>query len=117
LDTLKEKEDPAKAWTVLDDRFKRYNWIHAYPNIAADLLALWFGKGDFTDTMTLLALAGNDVDCNAGLVGNVLGVMGDIPDNWVKPIGDLLETYLKGKEKLSIRTLAEETAGLVKSMG
>ena len=113
LDVLKEKNSGEEAWPVLEKRFVRYNWIHAYPNIAADLMALWFGEGDFTTTMSLLALAGNDVDCNAGLVGNLLGVMSGVPVQWADPIGDLLETYLPGKEKLSIRTLAMKTADLV----
>lgn len=113
LDVLQEKDTPEEAWPILDERFVQYNWIHAYPNIAADLLALWFGKGDFTETMSLLALAGNDVDCNAGLVGNLLGVMDGVPEQWAAPIGDLLETYLKGKEKMSIRKLSEKTAAYV----
>jgi len=113
LKVLEDKKSAEAAWPVLEQRFIRYNWIHAYPNIAADLMALWFGEGDFTTTMSLLALAGNDVDCNAGLVGNLLGVMSDVPAQWAEPIGDLLETYLPGKEKLSIRTLANKTAELV----
>lgn len=113
LDVLAAKDSPKSAWEVLDQRFIRYNWIHAYPNIAADLLALWYGEGDFTETMSLLALAGNDVDCNAGLVGNLLGVMYGVPEKWSDPIGDKLETYLKGKEQLSILKLAETTASYV----
>ena len=72
--------DPASAWRTLDRHFEQYNWIHAYPNIAADILALWFGQGDMTRSFSLLAHAGLDVDCNAGLVGNVLGVMNGVPD-------------------------------------
>ncbi len=112
LEVLQSTIDPASAWSKLDKHFERYNWIHAYPNLAADLLALWYGGGDFTETMALLAKAGYDVDCNGGLVGNVLGVIRDVPPAWADPIGDLLETYIKGKERLSIRALAEKTAGL-----
>jgi ADP-ribosylglycohydrolase len=112
LETLEGHTSPEAAWDALAPRFEQYNWIHAYPNIAADLLALWFGGGDFTESMALLALAGNDVDCNAGLVGTVLGVMRDVPRQWSEPLGDTLETYLKGKERLSIRRLARETARL-----
>ena len=106
--------EPASAWQRLEKRFERYNWIHAYPNIAAVLFALWYGEGDFTKSMSLLAQAGNDVDCNAGLVGNVLGIMHSVPSQWAHPLGDLLETYIKGKERLSIRELAERTARLAK---
>jgi len=111
---LQAEDNPEKALPKLDKHFERYNWIHAYPNLAADMFALWYGGGDFTETMSLLAAAGYDVDCNGGLVGNLLGVMRDVPATWADPIGDLLETYIKGKERLSIKALAEKTARLAK---
>jgi hypothetical protein len=111
---LKAETDPRTAWPKLESHFERYNWIHAYPNLAADMFALWYGGGDFTETMALLAKAGYDVDCNGGLVGNVLGVIKDVQQDWARPIGDLLETYIKGKERLSIKALAEKTARLAK---
>jgi ADP-ribosylglycohydrolase len=114
LDTLKSAPDPARAWEILDLRFEEYNWIHAYPNLAADLLALWCGNGDMTQSFQLLAHAGLDVDCNAGLVGTVLGVMSGTPQAWAAPLGDRLETYIQGKEELSIRELAARTARLAK---
>jgi ADP-ribosylglycohydrolase len=113
LDIFVDSDGPEPAWQALEKRLIKYNWIHAYPNLAADLLSLWYGEGDFTKSMSLLALAGNDVDCNAGLVGNVLGVMHFVPEKWAEPIGDKLETYLKGKELLSIRDLSEKTAAFV----
>ncbi len=116
LAVIEESDRAQEAWPILEKRFERYNWIHAYPNIAADLLALWFGNGDFTETMALLALAGNDVDCNAGLVGNLLGVMVGVPETWAAPLGDLLVTYLKGKEKMSIKALAQRTSRLTEEM-
>jgi ADP-ribosylglycohydrolase len=114
LEVIGNEIEPTSAWKKLEKRFERYNWIHAYPNIAAVLFALWYGEGDFTKSMSLLAQAGNDVDCNAGLVGNVLGIMHGVPSQWAHPLGDLLETYIKGKERLSIQELAEKTARLAK---
>jgi len=111
---LKNEKSPKVAWSKLEEHFKRYNWIHAYPNLAADMLALWYGGGDFTETMALLAKAGLDVDCNGGLVGNVLGVIQPVPAAWADPIGDLMETYIKGKERISIKELAAKTARLAK---
>ena len=37
-----------------------------------------------------------------------------VPDAWAAPIGDLLETYIKGKERLSIREVAARTARLAR---
>jgi len=115
MSALKGPKTSAEAWPVLDKHFERYNWIHAYPNLAADAFSLWYCEGDFTRAMSLLAIAGYDVDCNGGLVGNVLGVIRDVPPAWAEPIGDLLETYVPGKEKLSIKELSERTAQLAKA--
>jgi|YelNatPaOPRAMG01_1025707.scaffolds.fasta_scaffold14083_2 hypothetical protein len=112
LNLVRSTPDYINAWKILDKRFERYNWIHAYPNLAADVLALWYGDGDMTKSFSLLAHAGLDVDCNAGLVGNILGIMNGVPEKWASPIGDKLETYLKGKEIISIRNLAKRTAQL-----
>jgi hypothetical protein len=40
--------------------------------------------------------------------------MNGVPSEWADPIGDLLETYLPGKEKLSIKQLSKQTALLSK---
>jgi ADP-ribosylglycohydrolase len=114
LAVLRSEPNPAAAWRLLDARFEEYNWIHAYPNLAADMLALWHARGDLTTAFRWLAHAGLDVDCNAGLVGTVLGVMHGAPEKWAAPLGDLLETYLRGKERLSIRELAARTAYLAR---
>jgi ADP-ribosylglycohydrolase len=112
FDTAARAESAEAAWAALDTDFERYNWIHAYPNIAAVVTALWFGSGDMTESFRILAHAGLDVDCNAGLVGTVLGIMGKVPEQWARPLHDTLETYLAGKERLSIRHLAARTARL-----
>jgi len=112
FNTVEHSESAEAAWEILDQYFERYNWIHAYPNIAAVITALWFGEGDMTESFRILAYAGLDVDCNAGLVGTALGIMDGVPEKWARPLRDTLETYLAGKEKLGIRELAARTARL-----
>jgi hypothetical protein len=112
LETVANNSDPAAAWKILEKRYEQFNWIDAHNNISAVIHSLWFGQGDMTDSFAYLAKAGMDVDCNGGLVGNVLGLIREVPGEWADPLGDLLETYLKGKEKLSIRELAQRTARL-----
>lgn len=113
LKHLETEPDPRRAWQALDTRFEEYNWIHAYPNLAADLLALWHSGGEIGTAFRWLAHAGLDVDCNAGLVGNILGVMHGVPPLWRDPLEDRLDTYLRGKEHLSIRELAGRTRNLI----
>lgn len=93
------------------NRFKEYSWVHLYPNASIVLIALWYSKGNFDLGMEIVANLGFDVDCNAGEVGTILGVingLSGISDYWVKPLNDTLETYIRGYEKLSIKSLAKE---------
>jgi len=112
LDVVAKTTIPATAWKTLEKHYQEYNWIDAHPNIAAVIYSLWYSHNDMTECFSLLAKAGLDVDCNGGLAGNVLGVIQPVPEAWATPLGDLLETYLKGKEKLSIKELATLTTRL-----
>lgn len=114
LDVATRESNAVSALAWCDQRFEQFNWIHAYPNVAADIMALWYGALDMTESFALLARAGLDVDCNAGLVGTMLGIMNGVPAQWADPIGDRLETYMAGKEEISIRALAERTVRLAR---
>jgi ADP-ribosylglycohydrolase len=114
-----ESADFAAAWAACEERFKQYNWIHAYPNAAAEVLALWFGKGDFDETMHYIAMCGQDVDCNAAQIAAALGAQqgsGVMEEGWF--LGETVQTYLRGDmENISLKFLADQTvtaAGLLK---
>jgi len=101
------------AWASCEEHFKEYNWIHAYPNAAAEIIALYYGNGDFDETMRIVALAGQDVDCNAAQIMTAIGIMkrsAGISDKWKNPIGDELDTYVRGMKKMRISSLADWTA-------
>ncbi|MEW6547435.1 MAG: ADP-ribosylglycohydrolase family protein [Bacillota bacterium] len=117
LGVCREASDWLAAWRKCEKRLERYNWVHAYPNAAAEVVALWFGNGDFDETMRIVALAGQDVDCNAAQVATVLGVAlgpSALGEHWTKPIGDRLQTYVRGMEELSIAHLARWNVDLVR---
>jgi ADP-ribosylglycohydrolase len=108
-------ESVSEAWSTLDRAHRYRNWIHAYPNIAAVVVALWFGDGDFTRSLSILALCGLDVDCNAGLVGTILGVQaGSVPAGWTDPLQDRIDTYLPGRATLSLSGVADRTCRLAR---
>ena len=113
LDAAKEADNWECAWRKCEKLVEKYNWIHAYPNAAAEIIALWFGNGDFDETAYIISMEGQDVDCNAAqiltAIGTALGLEG-IPSKWKEPIGDILKTYLRRPRELSIRELAKETA-------
>ena len=104
----------SSAWSACEERFKQYNWIHAYPNAAAEVIALWFGNGDFDDTMHFIAMCGQDVDCNAAQIGAALGVFkGQIAERWYAPLGDTILTYLRSMKEISFESLVRRTINAV----
>lgn len=114
LNACKEEQSWEKAWRRCERRAAQYNWIHAYPNAMAEVIALWFGNGDFDETAYIISMEGQDVDCNAAQILTAIGIlhgMDKIREEWSNPIGDSLQTYMRGKYRsLSIRSLAKETA-------
>ncbi|WP_324717190.1 ADP-ribosylglycohydrolase family protein [Carboxydochorda subterranea] len=109
-----------EAWARAEAAFEAYHWIHAYPNAAAVIVGLWWGQGDFDETLHVVAMCGLDVDCNAGQAGAILGAAkgtAAIPAAWSAPLEDTLETYVKGFERMRISELARWTARLAAGLG
>jgi ADP-ribosylglycohydrolase len=119
LKICKENTDWEKAWEVIIDKFKHYNWIHAYPNAAAEVVSLWFGNNDFDETVHICAMAGYDVDCNAAQIATLLGIISQekaLKEKWTEPIGDVLKTYVRANKTISIKELAKYTVELAKML-
>lgn len=117
LDQCREKDCWESAWAVCEERYKEYNWIHAYPNAAAEVIALWFGNMDFDETSHIIAMEGQDVDCTAAPILNALGIMvglEKIDTRWITPIGDTLLTTMRRYQKLGIKELCDWTVRAVR---
>ena len=102
-----------------EKKYIKYNWVHAYPNACAEVVALFFGNGDFMDTLSMCGGCGQDVDCNAAQILTVIGIIigsSNIPSYWKDPIGDDLDTYVRGIKKMSIKELAKITVDVAKSL-
>ncbi len=107
LDECAKNSDWLKTWAALEERYKKYHWIHAYPNAAAEVLALWYGAGDFDRTLNIICQAGRDTDCNAGQILTVLGVMGrPIGDKWIQPLHNTVKTFMRDYREFTIDFLA-----------
>ena len=67
---------------------------HIIPNIAVMILALLYGRGDFSESILICNMCGWDTDCNVGNIATILGVIvgteGIEYDKWRKQINDLL---------------------------
>ena len=112
-----ECSDWESAWHICEERYKKYNWIHAYPNAAAEIIALWYGNKDFEETCYIISMEGQDVDCTAAPVLNVLAVMlgsQALEEKWMKPIGDTILTTMRRMQKLGIDELIELTCDCVR---
>ncbi len=113
----KQSKSWEEAWDIMIDKYKKYNWIHAYPNAAAEVVALLYGEGDFDKTMHIVSMIGYDVDCNAAQIATALGIIhleNTLKDKWTAPIGDELKTYVRANKVMSIHGLADLTVKLAK---
>lgn len=111
-----EASDWAEAWAQVEaEILSTYHWLHTFPNLAAVLVALWFGEGDFSRSITLAFQCGGDTDTTAGIVGAILGTVQGalaIPERWRAPLGDSLESYVIGYERVRFQDLAARTVAL-----
>ncbi|MDO4492480.1 MAG: ADP-ribosylglycohydrolase family protein [Clostridia bacterium] len=119
LEQCRTHDNYADAWQPCEEKYIKYNWIHAYPNACAEVIALWYGNGDFEKTLSACGGCGQDVDCNAAQIMTAIGTISGpdaIPAYWKEPFGDELITYVRGLKKLSIRGLAELTQEVALSL-
>ncbi|MDR2501230.1 MAG: ADP-ribosylglycohydrolase family protein [Treponema sp.] len=75
--------------------YDRYPGVcHIIPNSAVMILALLYGEGDFSKTITICTRCGWDTDCNAGNVGAIMGVVCGLEGidyrKWRAPVNDFL---------------------------
>ena len=113
-----ENENWEDAWGLCEKEFEKYNWIHAYPNIAAEIIALWYGNGDFNKTVNIISMEGQDVDCNAAQILSILGTItgyDNLPTKWIDPKFEDLLTYVRTMKKMKTEELIQYTCELVKN--
>ncbi len=105
-----ENKNWLNAWEKCDSLYKEYHWVHAYPNIAAEIVSLWYGSSDFDETLNIICHVGLDVDCNAAQVMNILGII--VENNQIHPkwnLDESLDTYLRNKPKILLSDLVKDT--------
>jgi ADP-ribosylglycohydrolase len=117
LDVCQKTTDGDVARIELLARFADRYWIHSFPNIAVVIVALWFGDGDFTRSMAIVAKSGLDADCNGGLVGSVIGVMNaEVPSWWANPLEGRIDTYVPSIGSVSIDTVVHQTLQVAEAL-
>lgn len=108
-----------EALRVCMEKYKKYNWVHAYPNACCEIIALYYGSGDYRKTLHIITMCGVDVDCNAGMIMPVLAVqkgIRSIPEDLLHPVFDRIRTYMRGQyADLSLDELAQQTIKAVQN--
>ena len=95
-------------------RFGHPGWdgyFQAPAHIGFVVLALLYGEGDFSKTVCAAVNCGDDTDCTAATAGAVMGILlgrSGIPEKWMKPIGETIETIAVKRYRTHIpETLSE----------
>lgn len=74
--------------------YDRYPGVcHIIPNTAIMIMAMCYGRGDFTKTLTMLNRCGWDTDCTCGNVGSIMGALvglQGISSSWILPVNDMI---------------------------
>lgn len=108
----KSKRTWQEALEACEERYKAYNWIHAYPNACCEIIALLYGGGDYKKTLNIITMCGIDADCNAGMIMPLLAIqkgMGIIPKDLLHPAFEKLTTYMRGYEIITLDELVQDT--------
>lgn len=113
LDACRTSPDWQTAWAKCDAEYIEYNWIHVYPNAAAQVVAMWFGNGEFDLTLEIVCGIGHDADCNAAQVLCAIGILKGssvIGERWYAPLiaGDIV-TYMRRPATIAFNDLLQQT--------
>lgn len=98
------------------EKYGHYHPVHTINNAAIVVMALMYGGGDYERSITLSVMSGLDTDCNGATVGSILGVIlgaEALPEKWIKPLNDTVESYVVGYNNSRISKLAERTFRIV----
>jgi hypothetical protein len=89
-----QPEDWRAAYHFIAEHYGGYpGLVHIIPNAAIVVMALLYGAGDFSRSISIANMAGWDTDCNVGNVGAIMGVavgLAGIEERWRAPINDVL---------------------------
>lgn len=111
-DCCRTYEDWHDALAACEQRYRKYNWIHAYPNACCEIFALWYGGGDYEETLKIITMCGYDVDCNAAMIMPVLAIqkgMRIIPERLIHPDFSILNTYMREGRAIPLEELVDDT--------
>ncbi len=96
-----------------------HHWCHTISNAQIVALGLLWGEDDFEKSICRAVQACFDTDCNGATVGSIYGMMHGaqaLPEKWIGPLHDGLETGIAGYHFVKISEMAKKTAELQKTI-
>jgi hypothetical protein len=94
------------------DDTNMHHWCHTLSNAQIVTLGLLWGQGDFERSISWAVTAGFDTDCNGATVGSIIGMMQGaqaLPEKWIGPLNDRLDTGISGYHHVRISEMAQLT--------
>ena len=110
-----ECDDWKACWQRIHDEYGNLHWVHTLNNAALTLLALLYGEKDLGKTICIAVQGGWDTDCTAATAGSILGVMlgaSALPERWVAPLNDTLETAVFGYNPTTFTGIARKACNI-----
>lgn len=83
-----EIRDPLAIREKIMQQYGSDNFTDVVMNIPFIILGLILGEGDFGKSVCMAVNCGEDADCTGATLGAIMGILGDIPAEWLKPIGN-----------------------------
>ncbi len=104
------------GWERVDAKYGHYHPVHVLNNSCAIVLGLLYGEGDLGKSICIAVMSGWDTDCTGATVGSMFGASRGahaLPEKWILPLEDRLESIVPGFSDSHISDLARRTAALV----
>jgi len=108
------------AWERVCARYGGYHPVHVINNTYVIVLSLLYGGGDLERSICLAVMGGWDTDCTGATVCSIVGAMcgaDALPEKWVGPLNDRLESIVHGFQDSRISNLARRTVVLANASG
>lgn len=119
LQWRKEYPDWKQCWQRIHDEYGHLYWVHTLNNAALTLLGLLYGDMDLGKTISIAVQGGWDTDCTAATAGSILGIMlgaKALPERWVGPLQNTVETAVFGYNPTTFTALAEKGTAIAKQV-
>ena len=102
------------------DEKSEHDWCHTISNASIVCLSLIYGDSDFEKTISIAIMSAFDTDCNSATAGSIVGMIigaKAIPEKWIKPLNNILNSCIRDYTRLEISELASRTVKVIKKAG